>query len=504
ITIFLYYRFADKFVTNNFKKITAYSRTLWGDKDSLELITELFLVALVIFAVICLCYKKRIIGKEVFAVVLCLMVSAEGFTNSNIYMTSQAEIRSDANMTYQQQIALADKIKDDSFYRVKTSKKLMDYDLVGSLGYPSISHYTSLTDKNYMFTMKKLGYSSVWMEQGSNGGTVFTDALLSVGYEISEQDRNSIYHSGEYYINELPQKFGLGIITSKDLSQNTEIPESYDRTVVQQYLYNSLFEEQPIVTKYQPDVEFDNFSGGKYHFTPMQEINYNINVEGKQRLYFDCFDQSTTNLSEPIYNSLSISVNGDIIQNTYPIDTNNGVIDLGEFENTSVNVKIVVTSKLDCYSFGLFGIDENILAQTIEDTPTINFKRDKGTLTGSCSAEKGQTCFLSVPYNDGFKIKINGKSVDYNKTFGTFISFPLNEGENNITVSFVPKGFTPGLVLSFIGLAAAIIYAVKRKHIPRFSKVNIITGYAVKVIFVLVFAAVYIMPVLVNLFAANK
>ncbi len=504
VTVFAYYRFADNYITRNFNTITEYSRTLWGNDDSLEQVSELFLIALVVFGAICLCYKKRVIGKDFFAVLLCFMVAAEGFTNSNIYMTSQTRIHGDANTNYQQQIALTDKIDDSSFYRVKTSRKLMDYNLIGSLGYPSISHYTSLTDKDYLFTMKRLGYSSVWMEQGSNGGTVFTDALLSMGYEISNDNNNSVYNSGDLYINKLPQKFNLGIVTSKDISNNAEIPEIYDRTVVQQYIYNSLFDDNALVTKYNPDTELNNFNGGKYHFNPMEELSYTIKVEGKQRLYFDCFDALTTNLSEPIYNALSISVNGEIMQNTYPTDTNNGVLDLGEYEDANITVKVAITSKLDCYSFGLFGIDENILSQTIENTPTVNFQRDKGILTGKCTAKSGQSCFLSVPYNDGFTIKVNGKSVDYNKTFGAFISFPLDEGENNITVSFAPKGFTAGLIISFIGIAAAIIYSVKRKQIPQIEKLNIITRYAVQVIFVLVIAAVYIIPVLINLIAANK
>lgn len=32
--------------------------------------------------------------------------------------------------------------------------------MIGGLGYNSISHYTSLTSEQYMYAMKKLGYSS--------------------------------------------------------------------------------------------------------------------------------------------------------------------------------------------------------------------------------------------------------------------------------------------------------------------------------------------------------
>ncbi|MFR1411481.1 MAG: hypothetical protein ACLSUW_03725, partial [Akkermansia sp.] len=41
---------------------------------------------------------------------------------------------------------------------------------------------------SYMFAMKKLGYSSYWMEVNSNGGTAFTDVLLGNRYTIYSND----------------------------------------------------------------------------------------------------------------------------------------------------------------------------------------------------------------------------------------------------------------------------------------------------------------------------
>ena len=46
-------------------------------------------------------------------------------------------------------------------------KKYFDVNMVGALGYNSLSHYASFTNESYMFTMKKLGYSSYWMEVNS-------------------------------------------------------------------------------------------------------------------------------------------------------------------------------------------------------------------------------------------------------------------------------------------------------------------------------------------------
>ena len=55
---------------------------------------------------------------------------------------------------------------------------------LGGIGYNALGHYTSLTDSDYMSAIKKMGYTSYWMEVGNSGGSVLTDALLSVKYSI--------------------------------------------------------------------------------------------------------------------------------------------------------------------------------------------------------------------------------------------------------------------------------------------------------------------------------
>ena len=79
---------------------------------------------------------------------------------------------------------LEGKIEDTGFYRVKTEKKLFDVNLLGAMGYNSLNHYSSLTSQDYLKLMKKLGYSSYWMEVSSNGGTLFSDMLLSHQYTV--------------------------------------------------------------------------------------------------------------------------------------------------------------------------------------------------------------------------------------------------------------------------------------------------------------------------------
>lgn len=73
---------------------------------------------------------------------------------------------------------------------------------------------------------------------------------------------------------------------------------------------------------------------------------------------------------------------------------------------------------------------------------------------------------LSIPYDEGWSIYIDGQEVDYyNVNFG-FIGLAISKGQHTITMNFVPKGLKMGLVLSGTGLVMTLAYLVyvKRKQ----------------------------------------
>ena len=502
--VLIYLKFSQEFIDENYDTIIAYTKTLWGDQNSWLKLTELFVIAVICYGIVYFLYKKGLVLKQYFAIVICIVAVIEGYSSARIYIDSTSYLRHRTVSSQQQVLYLADKINDDSFYRVKTSSKLFDYNLVGSLGYPSISHYTSLTSEDYMFTMKRLGYTSVWMESGSSGGTVFTDALLSIGYEITENSNknNSVYSTRNYSINQLSQKAGLGIVTSKDLSDKTEIPSELERADIQQYIYSSLFNNNNLVTRYSFQTVSDtvNYQEG-YSFSGSGTISYNIYVEGKQKLYFDCFDKTTTNLSEPTYDSFAIYVDGNQIESSYPYNKNNGVLYLGDFENQSVSIQVELLKQVSCASFGVFGINENVLSDALASTSSVNLQRDKGSLYGTYTAQAGESCFLAVPYDEGYTIKINGEKVDYQKTFSAFISFPLVKGENEITVTYTPNGFTLGLILTIIGGALVVLYIIFNKKIKLPEKLSSAAYYSLGVIGAVVLFVIYALPLLIYILA---
>lgn len=514
--IYGFYRFSEGFVENNRDGMAKYTKSLWQDGTAFELWLEFFVVAAVFYTIITLLHKKGWISKKIFALFLAMFVAAESYANVNVYMITPDMNYPERSYYHHNIMDLSDRIEDnDGFYRVKTSSKLFEVNLVGSMGYNSLSHYTSLTSRDYMYMMKQLGYSSYWMEVGSYGGTELTDALMSVKYLIEKNDgitnnADSVYSNSIYEIVPTEYYLPLGIVTDADLSGSEELSTG-TRSDVQKKLFEQLFggNGDELITDYEYDsiygIQDDSMMSPSFTFNSSSDfsyMDYEIKVTDKQTLYFDCFDKLSNNLSESINGSFMVTVNGRSIQTDYPSQSSNGLLKLGEFENEEVNVRVTLNKNItNCRSYGVFGLHHDVLQKALEQMNTAGLTDNDGKLSGSINAKAGQKCVLQIPYQEGLKIKVNGKSVSYNKVFGDLVCFDLQEGENNITVTNVPKGFYAGLALTILGVALTVGYFFIRKKL-KFGELLEMAGIvAVIGAGVIVMILVYIAPCILNIYS---
>ena len=133
---------------------------------------------------------------------------------------------------------------------------------------------------------------------------------------------------------------------------------------------------------------------------------------------------------------------------------------LGEFKDRKVTVEITSSQSFNCSSFGVFGLDLNALKSAISQSECAALNYDGSKISGSVQAKKGQCCFLSVPYNDGLIVKINGENVPAKRVMSDLTAFELKEGKNDVEITLIPKGFIAGLLISLAGIAAAVLYTL--------------------------------------------
>ena len=503
--IYGYYFISQKMIDKDFETLTKYTATLWGKKESLDGLARLFVISVLCYLIILLLYRKRLIMKRVFAIMLVTLCCVEGMNSIRLYMVSPAENNPKGTTDFASLSEMSDKIQDDDFYRVKTDFKAADYNMTGALGYPSVSHYTSLTDHDFMVMQRLLGYSTVWMKSGSTGGTELTNALYCIKYNITEGKAtdHTIYTNGRYSINSISPCLGLGILCSSDFSGGADIPDGMTRAEIQQYLFENIFDtDKKLITEYDYDKKKSTgifFSNNKYQLSGSAKVKYDIDVSRRQSLYADCYDRFSNSLSEDYFEGLCVKVNGRTIKSKYPEADANGLLKLGEYENEKITVEITANKKISCYSFGIFGLDLDMLSEAIDNTSCADLRYNGSKIIGNVRTDSNKTCLLSIPYNDGLIVKLNGNKVPVKKVLSDLTAFELPAGENRIEIYLIPKGFIAGIIITVIGIVLLVVYIRFRSkiHIPKkvSAAVDILTGFAA----VCGVMMVYIAPIILAL-----
>lgn len=479
--------FALAFTLENTETLSAYVNSLWGNKASLQ--GEIFLcfIFAVCFILILVFHKKGRIKKQLVPLLLCLTVFAESLCSTQIFMLSAKN--SISLYKHQSIVALENKTEIDGFYRVNSTHKLTDANMTGAAGFNSLAHYTSLNDQTYMETAKQMGYSGYWMETGNWCGSILSDSLLSVGYTIHEAN-------GEFILKENPYYMGLGIKAKGKIPQKLS---SFDRLMSLGNAFSQMSGKENPVVKYEHSsleectVYSDEDGYSINNIAEVGTIKYHVKLSQAQTLYFDCYGGFSNRLNEPINKSFAISVNGKTIAESYPTQSLNGLLNLGRYENTVVDITIKVYNTVDCISYGVFGIKENIIKDFTDATDTLNLKADGGTVKGNA---KSGNYFISLPYKEDYKITLDGEKLSYSKALGGFISLDVPHS-GKLKITFTPKGFYFGIALSVFGLIL-IVCIQNRKFLYNEKFVNIIYG-----IFIggslAAFLWVYIIPIIVNL-----
>ncbi len=472
-----YYTFSRSYTDANVETMDQYSHSLWGNSQSFEELLTLYSIALLIGVIAFILWRYRLFKPVFLWLSVGVMVASELYVAPMTYMlTPSHEVD-----WHQEVVELADRIEDDGFYRVKTDKEYsgrdFDVNLMGGMGYNALGHYTSLTKQSYMQTIKKFGYTSYWMEVGNSGGTTVTDALLSVKYQISHRRSEEEIYKGSYFgISQMETYLPLGVVARRDILAMEEGRTDLTRGEMQKVLYQDFFGEEGIVTYELTDAEAHDVTvekeGGKYRLKPTASdgyLTFSLPIEVASTVYFSAFDENTNALSQAINDKFSVQTSGYSLS-SYPTQKQNGLLNLGEHSGT-ITVKIGVKKETLVKEMSVIVLEKEKTAAYIEETPTLGLTVGKTKIGGRYEANGGECVFLSIPYDEGMSLKINGKSAKLSEVYGGFTAFYLQAGVNEIEISFRPQGFLFGLILSLLGITIAVcgIWLRKRyrEKIPR-------------------------------------
>ncbi|MBR2969204.1 MAG: YfhO family protein, partial [Clostridia bacterium] len=503
----VYCFFAVRYTKNNIEVMDAYASSLWGDEQSLRALFTVYSVSAVIGASACVLHRLRMLKPMLACLAVCVIVAAEFFISPQVYMVAPAH-----EVEYFKDIVdLSGRIESEEFYRVKTDKDYTWRDfavnMLGGIGYNALGHYTSLTPDNYMTAIKQMGYTSYWMEVGNSGGTEITDAVMSVGYEISSRSGDAVYENEYYKMIKKDYFLPLGLISAEDVIASTEsgVNKYTDRASHQKTLARELLGDEDIVNAYGIDkatlynvtVEHEN---GKIILSPTgtgARVRFNINQGGSYALYFNVFCENNNSLRQPVNGKLKVSSPKSSAY-SFPSQKDNGVLKMGSFEGNSY-VSVSIQSRVEVTEFSVFTVDLGKLSESVNKVKAVGLNERRNGLAGEITAVGGECVFLSVPYDSGMRLKINGRRGELYEVYGGFTAFYLEAGENRIEISYVSPGFATGAVIAAFGLMLVLAAAVAKKRqceIALPPRVQTVCGYAVALAGVAVFAVVYVAPMI--------
>lgn len=454
--------------------IFAYVETLWVSTPMFFLMLVPILLAAVTYFLLIAFQRHRMISQSICVLCMTGVFACELTLNFTCYFGGAAN----KDDLYADTMALAHAIDDEDFYRVRLIKKYAHANMLGGMGYPSLSHYTSLTRADYMEGIKKMGYSSYWMEVPSTGGTVLTDALWQIRYLIGQQHEFPTWatctkaRSG-LSIAKSHITLPMGILTAEDSAPQTELP-SGSRSAIQRDLAERMLGASDLVTDYAV-TRMENVTlttdaaTGETHCAIIDaeqaaEIRFSIFVPTHQALYFDLYTLTGTSLRNPRNHAVSVYVNGRVVARDYPDNIWNGLVYLGDAEQEYVSVRIVVQEDFSCESFGVFGIQLDALADACAQVKGAAVTYDgKGRYTAHCVSDAPAYLNLAIAYDEGFSAKVNGQAVEVLRLNSCQMAVHVPQGESTIELAYTPRGLRSGFVICVLGGCALLVWLYLRK-----------------------------------------
>ena len=352
------------------------------------------------------------------------------------------------------------KIPDEGFVRVKAARNYYYPNYAEGFGRYSLGHYTSLTDCDFLYAMKRLGYSSYWLDTTSVGSVLLIDELLMNKYIIGRpQGENKTYEvldkSGELPVYTDTHALNGGLLSDIPPSELEDF-DNYERMEAAEFIAERLFGTSELAEKLSPDVLNDVEISENGEITRVKRlsdkkgsIGYSFYVNGRKELYFDLFGNYSTDISEDYFESVEVFVNGKRCQDRYPSSSCSGIVDLGTYENKEVSVTVRVSRDFEASSFGLWLYDVEKSEKAAESAHTAPIEVKGRILTAS--ADTGGYLYLPVAWSENWNCTVNGEKMPLIRTLGALSAVELPEGGGEVKLSFLPKGMKTGVLISISG-----------------------------------------------------
>lgn len=421
--------------------------------------------------------KRKRLYKTMFCIVAVIEITATAFIGFN--ENGQISVSKFFYGTEDMGKVTAS-LKDGTFFRSELADALM---VDENAWYPinSVGLFGSTATDRMVDMMDNLGFYTGCNEYLYKGATPVTNFLLNVKYlyyhqeDVLTTDFNYLKTEGSFDVYKNPAKgMSIGYLmddTVKDWYYDSAYPFRVQNDLGEQaFGVSELFHDIEI-----PDPETDGCTAsktndGEYYFeykdSRPDNMTFTIPItENADNLYL--FYDGTQ------VENAQIAVDGTNVKSG---DLDGYMLPIGK---VSAGSKVTVTFELkgeteDGYvRLSAADFDQKAFEEFKETAANQAFMVDgysSNYIEGTVKAGDDQTLFFSIPYDSGWQIKVDGKTVKSCRIGDAFLGVKLSSGKHKVSLKYTPAGFSVGWKISAVAFAIFIVvcfvkyrYKVDRK-----------------------------------------
>ncbi|MCI8453160.1 MAG: YfhO family protein [Lachnospiraceae bacterium] len=332
------------------------------------------------------------------------------------------------------------------FYRVEKKTRKTKNDGAW-MNFPSVSLFSSTANADLTKFFKRLGCEASTNAYSITGSTPLVDSLLSVKYALyTDTGPNTeitmyLRESGSTYLYENLYTLPLGFAVPEAFEESWQY-EMDNPAEVQNDLCLIAGAEDVLIPAN------GETSGNTFRFTTDMTGEYYVYVLNKRA--------KTVKASLPTGAKTFNNVERGFLLELGTLAEGNEILLTAEESGETLNAI--------AYRFSESGLVSFYEALSQSPLSLTSWKDTK--LEGRIEAKEAGRLFLSIPYDKGWTVRIDGEPVETKKLFDAFLSVELAEGSHTVELSYFPQGLSWGLCLtagSALALAALWFFIRKRE-----------------------------------------
>ncbi len=304
---------------------------------------------------------------------------------------------------------------EDSYYRINSRSYF-------SIGKSTSSFFLSTNDKN-IFKFNHTANSAISSSMYSFYDNDILVRLLGYQYQEDCDEKNNCK------ISKLSST-GIGyMIDNNSMKKSKNFIE-----------YNYNFGK---VLSKNADLLYEN-----YNYKRKNKNEFIIEGNKKQRVFVD--------ISYNVNDDVDVYLNGKKIYTDYYHDSNLLRLQLKKGKNI-LKIKSDYSMKYDIQVYELK--DENLdsLVKDLQSETLSIEKMQKGHLRGNINVQSNRkTLLITIPYQKGWNIYVDGKKTNYYEVYDTFIGLDLKKGKHQIVMRYENKPLKLGILMSILTLVITI------------------------------------------------